>query len=349
MQTSQTAKTLLTFAHRGEAQAFLRQRQFRPRSFFFEGLYENDAELLLLTGEGLQSTTERLAAVCGAFREEIVSVINLGIAGSLALHGLPGEIHPVRTVYGFRGGQVQFKTYTASDPGAQIDCISADRRILQAADTGPLARFASLVDRELWAVAAVCALFNLPFRAFKMVSDRPGSGEICLDIREQAGYFSEQLLRNYEALSLPSAEIPAEGEAILPEGFYLTTSQQRRLRTVLQHLKIKYAENDTQLLAKAGLTAVLAAESNPKKRTALLLERLDNLLNPFNARLRARLDELCQPLAEANCRVQFSRDYEDDRLELTARIEHPRHLEKLRRALEAFDYAQVIRTLNGEW
>lgn len=347
MQMNQTAKPLLTFAHRGEAQAFLR-RAFRPRAFCFEGVYESDRELLLLTGEGLQSTTERLAAVCGAFHAEIGSVINLGIAGSLAAQCLPGEIYPVRTIYGFRGGQVQFKTYTSSDAGAQIDCISADRRILQEEDAGRLRPFAPLVDRELWAVAAVCALFNLPFRAFKLVSDRAGDGEACLDIREQAGYFSEQLLAYYNGLSLPAAEIPAGDDAILPEGFYLTTSQQRRLRTLLQHLKIKYPESEAQLLDKAGLSAIRETESNPKKRTALLLERLNDLLNPFHARLRTRLDALCRPLTEANCRVQFSRDYEDDRLELTARIEHPRHLHKLRRALESFDYDQVIRTLNGE-
>lgn len=349
MQAKQTAKALLTFAHRGEAQAFLRQRNFRPRTFYFEGLYENDSELLLLTGEGLQSTAERLAAVCGAFREEVGSVVNLGIAGSLAPHCLPGAVYSVRTAYGFRGGKVQFKTYSGSDPGAQIDCISADQRILQAADAGQLAHFAPLVDRELWAGAAVCALFNLPFRAYKLVSDRAGEGEFCANIREQAGQFSEQLLDFYEGLSLPAAEAPAAVDDNLPEGFYLTTSQQRRLRTVLQHLKIKYTEDDGQLLAKAGMASILAMDINPKKRTTLLLEGLDSLLNPFNARLRARLDELCRPLAAANCRVQFSRDYEDDRLELTAQIEHPRHLEKLRRALEAFDYAQVIRTLNGEW
>lgn len=349
MQTNQTAKPLLTFAHRGEAQAFLRQRQFRSRAFFFDGIYESDRELLLLTGEGLQSTTERLAAVCGAFREEIGCVINLGIAGSLVPHCLPGKIYPVRTAYGFRGGQVQFKSYTGSDPGAEIDCISADQRILQADEAARLSHFAALVDRELWAAAAVCALFNLPFLAYKLVSDRAGEGEFCANIREQAGRFSEQLLQYYEALSLPAAEPPAAHTGSLPEEFYLTTSQQRRLRTVLQHLKIKYPESDGQLLAKAGMASILEMDINPKKRTTLLLENLDALLNPFNTRLRARLDALCRPLAEANCRVQFSRDYEDDRLELNALIEHPRHLEKLRRALASFDYDQVIRTLNGEW
>ena len=61
---------LIVFAHRAEAQAFLKSRHlaFKAEAFAFDGFYYSTEHnlALLLTGEGIQSATEKLAAVCGA-------------------------------------------------------------------------------------------------------------------------------------------------------------------------------------------------------------------------------------------------------------------------------------------
>jgi hypothetical protein len=41
---------LLTFAHRGEAKAFLKNDQFSPVPFLFDGLYKNEHRFLLIHG-----------------------------------------------------------------------------------------------------------------------------------------------------------------------------------------------------------------------------------------------------------------------------------------------------------
>jgi hypothetical protein len=81
---SDDPEILLTFAHYGEAGAFIREKGFQPLDFCDNGLYESSNTLLLLTGEGISSTMERLSAVCREFKHHISEVINLGIAGSLS-------------------------------------------------------------------------------------------------------------------------------------------------------------------------------------------------------------------------------------------------------------------------
>jgi hypothetical protein len=51
---------LLTFAHRGEAQAFLAAYTFKPVDFFFDGLLKSDNYYLLITGEGPHAASEKL-------------------------------------------------------------------------------------------------------------------------------------------------------------------------------------------------------------------------------------------------------------------------------------------------
>jgi nucleoside phosphorylase len=343
-------KILLTIAHRGEAQEFLRKGRFNPRPFYFDGVYASDREILLLTGEGLQTSTEKTAAVCAAFRDEIFMVINIGIAASLDAQIQPGNIYSIRTAYAETNQHIVFKTFTSEDQTAVADCISAHHRVLEAGDARRLAAFAPIVDRELWGCASVCALFNLPFRSYKLISDVAGDNSRCPDIQERAAEFSERLYQFYCELSLhetPTAKRPAE-EFLLPEGFYATTFQKKQLKALLRNLQIKYQLSEREIFEKIQPGEIIQKEANPKRRTALAIAALGNLLNPFNSRLKAQLEALCQPLTEANCQVQFTRDYEDDKIELSVKIENSRHLEKLKAALEKFNYAEVIKILNGE-
>src|SRR4051812_3931267 len=75
---------LYTFAHKGEALPFIRKRKFSNIPFSLNGLHQNpDQDLLLITGEGLQRTTERLSAVCGVYAPHIKKIFNVGVAGIL--------------------------------------------------------------------------------------------------------------------------------------------------------------------------------------------------------------------------------------------------------------------------
>ena len=165
------SKTLLSFAHRGEAQTFLKNGKYSAVEFAFDGVYESEQTFLVITGEGIQNATEKVTAVCAAFRAQISQVVNIGIAASLQDHIRLNEIYSVRTAYAEHYGKVAFKTFTSDDTTSQIDCLTAAERVLQKSYSDTLSAFAPIVDRELWGCASACALFKLPFRSYKLISD----------------------------------------------------------------------------------------------------------------------------------------------------------------------------------
>ncbi len=190
-------KPLLIFAHRGEAQEFLQRLPFQAADTEFKGFYETEERLLLLCGEGLQAVEERLSALLGAFGKNISLVLNLGIAGSLSDSLTAGEIYPIRAVYREPEGGQAFPAFRSADPNAKIDCISAVKRVLIRDYVRRLAPFAAIVDRELWAIASLCARQGIPFRSCKLISDRAGVDTSTVDYKARARQFSEQLFDFY--------------------------------------------------------------------------------------------------------------------------------------------------------
>ncbi len=350
MKINAPPKTLLTFAHRGEAQEFIKKGKFKAAPFYFDGLYQAERELLLLTGEGLQSTTEKTSAVCAAYRDEISMLINFGISASLDPQITIDTIYSIRTVYAEKGNQVAFKTFSSEDSDAAIDCLSANNRVLEPEYARHLSAFAPVVDRELWACASICELFKLPFRSYKLISDMGGDGAICPDIKDRALEFSERLYRHYCQLRLSSSKPQTESTEtlLLPEGFYITTTQKRQLKSLLKNLQVKYKLPETEIINRIQPQQILETEKNAKKRTAIAIAALSNLLNPFNAALKNRLDIFCTPLTDSGCQVHFTRDYEDDKIDLSIQIRNEAHLNKFKTALDGFDYAEVVKILNGE-
>ncbi len=53
---------LLTIAHHGEAQEFIRRKYKQTVEFHFKGLYRSDDGMLLICGEGIQIATMRLCS-----------------------------------------------------------------------------------------------------------------------------------------------------------------------------------------------------------------------------------------------------------------------------------------------
>lgn len=188
---------LLIFAHRGEAQEFLQRLPFQAADTEFKGFYETEERSLLLCGEGLPAAHARVSAVLNAFGETLSLVLNLGIAGSLSDSLTAGEIYPIRAVYREPEEGQAFPAFRSADPNARIDCISARRRVLTRDYAQRLAPFAPIVDRELWAIASLCAQQGIPFRSCKLISDRAGMDTPALDFKRRARQFSEQLFDFY--------------------------------------------------------------------------------------------------------------------------------------------------------
>ena len=158
---------LLTFAHRGEAQQFLKVDNYQPVEFSFNGLHKNKESYLLIIGEGLESAKERMAAFLSQPNLSVSKVFNLGIAGALDENLNLESIHRVKQIFNENANE----TFRTSDVYAEIDCISALDRVNDANYRNRLVKNAQIVDRELWAIAKVCDKNQLPFYSFKLISD----------------------------------------------------------------------------------------------------------------------------------------------------------------------------------
>ena len=193
---------LLTMAHKNEAGIFIERKHTLPVDFTFPGLYRGEDQLLLLTGEGVTSTLKKVNTVCNYFGSKIQQVINLGIAGSLRSDLQLNQIYGIRKVFYEPYLQTAEKTYTTSNDRASFDCITSFQPVLTPEYARNLAMFAQIVDRELWATAHICTTHNLPFYAYKLISDQAGEQTDQEIIRQQAREYSVHLFDFYKKLQL---------------------------------------------------------------------------------------------------------------------------------------------------
>jgi len=184
---------LLTFAHRGEAQHFLKNDDYKPLEFEFKGLYKNERNYLLITGEGLQSTEERMSALLSQPNLTIYKVINLGIAGTFDENLKLESVHSVKLIK----KEDESETFQSSDVYADIICISAFNRVLNVEYKNNLAKRAQIVDRELWAYAKVCNKYQIPIYSFKLISDYAGDTTDFHQIIQKSKEHSKKLYDYY--------------------------------------------------------------------------------------------------------------------------------------------------------
>lgn len=339
---------LFVFAHRAEAKYFLEKMHFNAVELNFQNVFQTNENLLLISGEGLQETAQRLSAVCGFFYGKISEVINFGVAGSLSAKVELDKIYSIRTSYAQNSSKnTEFNSFLSFDKIAEFDCISSLERVLTDGEAETLSHFAHLVDRELWAIGSVCKLFNIPFQSYKLVSDLAGNSTNCTNVQERADFFSKKLFEFYQNLKIIKVDFPQKNE--LPVGFYFTVTQENHFSNLLKSLKIKLQKDEGEILKLVNLEKIKQKSEKPKQRTNLLLEKLSSLLNPFNSTLQAKLDELTKPLKKANCSAKFTKDFENNIFTLSAKIENKKNLTNLKIALEKFDYDEIMKILNGEF
>jgi len=185
---------LLTFAHRGEAQHFLKNDDFQSVDFLFDGLFKNKNKYLLLTGEGMQSTHKKMEIVLKNIGTKISEVVNLGIAGSLTEDIELESVHLVNQIK----KEDENKSYQTQYVKSGLDCISALNRVLDINYKNKLSLEAHIVDRELWAVADVCSRFNLPVFSIKLISDFAGGTTDTKRIIQKAKEYSKKLYIYYK-------------------------------------------------------------------------------------------------------------------------------------------------------
>jgi nucleoside phosphorylase len=193
---------LLTIAHQGEAQEFIKRKHTQTAEFHFNGLYRSQEELLLLTGEGIQMTTLRLASVCTYFGQRIDRVLNLGIAGSLDPSLQINQFYGIHRVHHELAGKPGYPSFNCKETSSHLDCVTSLLRVLNHDYAATLQKIAPIVDRELWAIASVCQLFHLPFKSYKLISDQAGITTDSPGIKAEGEKTGKHLFDFYKNLTL---------------------------------------------------------------------------------------------------------------------------------------------------
>lgn len=335
------SKDLFCFAHFGEAQAFIRHFELKPKAFYFEGIFEGDNHFLLLTNEGEQNTSERISAALSALHPQINQVYNIGIAGALNDKLHLGEIHEIRTAYAFQGLEPKFRSFTLSKE-AGIDCISSDKRVVTKEFAQKLSNFAGLVDRELWAVASSCQLLKKPLSAYKLISDNPliqSEFEICEPVKEKAAGFSEQLL-NYFLSEQKTQKVPTASteDAIFSDNYFYFTSSQKH-----QYLELK-----SRLTCVPPLEDLRILKVPAKVRTQKLLNEMRAQLNPLQKKIQEKTDQIKSEMNKKNIQIKFSENLETDEVQFYFSAQNEVDLENKLNKLKEFSFDKVQRILTGK-
>jgi hypothetical protein len=312
-----TVAELLCFAHRGEAQEFLRQLPFVAHPEFRDfWLDSTGARYLLLTGEGIENSMARLGFILGRF-PQIKLVTNIGVAGALRSIEV-GDVLDIRSVY----AQDRFQSFEL--PG-DYDIITAQARVLDDEQREKLSAFAPIVDRELWGLVFSAKEAQRPIRALKVISDKPGQiqgRELCARVKEEAPALSKLLFEAYQKRSVPRHEEAEENDerltehdplgALLNPRFHFSQTQKRQYTKLCELLDPASVET----LAKSLEELFCEDEQRPKDRARSLLARLEELASPYEAKVRSRLEQLRERAQKRGINLSFDSKLE----ELEARV-----------------------------
>ncbi|MBT3583706.1 MAG: hypothetical protein HN509_02265 [Halobacteriovoraceae bacterium] len=334
---------LLVFAHANEAQHFLKEGGYKSMPFHFAGLYRNEQNMLLLCGEGIGVAREKMAATLAVHSGEISRVVNLGVCGSLSSQAELETVYSIRTVY----GQDCFKSFSSHLGDSRWDLISVRERVLKDSQASELENFAPLIDREAWGIAAACELFKIPFSCLKVVSDRPGETDgVCQKVIEKAPLYSKLLFEAY-AEQAPLVINDPQSSLTLSALFYATTSQKNRLKALQSSLELKFPI-EAERLESLDLPQLEQLELTPKQRTSLLIERIGDLLNPFQKDIRQQLAELPKPFEKAGFSLKFDGQLESKKMHLNGTICDQRQVVQLIAALKELPYQKIENIFNGK-
>jgi hypothetical protein len=333
---------LIVFAHRGEAQVFLKELELNPHPLL-TGLYQGESLLLLIAGEGIYDVMSKLPFVFASF--DITRVVNLGIAGALSDKCQLDEIYEVRTCYGFQETSPRFHSFTTFNQSAKIDCITTDQRVLTDEQAHKLSHFAAMVDRELWGLAYCCQSYKRPLYAYKLISDRAGNQTQCLDVKERAQHYSQKLFHFYQSFN-NQLENTIKDEFHPPVA--MSFSHSKLYQKLMENLCGRENKTEAEILQSINFQEILTADKRSKDKAQEIIHRLTLLKNPLKAKITESLEKQFLPFTRIGAKIHVDPKLEHKTLKLTFEINHQQNLERLKKACEEFDFRKIEKIWQGD-
>ena len=125
---------------------------------------------------------------------------------------------------------------------------------------------------------------------------------------------------------------------------------QDKVAALLASLALKHSWQGKDILAKITkqieFEKIINTVPQPKQRTKLLLQRLQQLHDPFRVCFDQRLASVTAPLRQV-AKVSHHEDFATDDLVISTTIKSNDDLTALQQALASFDYQRYHNLLNG--
>ena len=331
---------LITMAHMGEAQGVIEAFKLTRKT---PELFEGSGLVLLLTGEGPFEAATRTAFHLSKY--PIHKIINLGIAGSLSEELNIGDIYPVRTIYLVQDFKPAFKTFSASESG--IDCVTSFERILDPGKAQKLKGLGGLVDRELWGVAMAAKTAGLPLESYKLISDVAGTLDACEVIKEKASEYSDKLA---ELLKTKMNILGKDSEnSTKIEGLHFTFTTQAKFETLLNKLSIKEDKTKDDILKLLPISSLLELKITPKERTKLLLESMEDRIDPVKKVLLNKKNHWMKSFHDHGFKVQTDPLWENSAVTVSFEVNNDEELTQKAQLLKSLSLKPFEDLLNGNF
>lgn len=321
---------LLVFAHRGEAQTFIKELKSKAID---ENTYKFDKGIIYICGEGIYDVLAALGNIINS--NNIKQIINYGIAGALETSLELNKVYEIRTVYLEQEKEIAFKSYTLNS-SAKMDCITSFKRVLTNEHAAILRPLADIVDRELWSITKVAKLYKITINSYKLISDIAGSATDCFDLKNRANILSQILYQHYIKSEIIKTDYVEPKE--LP--FEATQYQMNQFNKLIKNIDQHKYENILKAISKKDL--------RDKEKTTLLLTEIKKILYPFKYKIINQLENKLLPLREAGISIKYDENLEKEKLQLQIDVNSQKNIEDIKTALDKFNYDDFLNIFKGD-
>lgn len=214
----------------------------------------------------------------------------------------------VRTAYAY-SDSAEYKSFSSSALTSleRVDCLSHTHRLTTREQKEKLAPFADIVDREIWAISQVAHAFKIPWQSFKIISDVLEEPAECVDIFEAAKEFSDALLKNFLEVGDQTPEKKESENFFEHPDFHFTFSQRHLYRDTMERLQLK---SPGSKIDEVFINSLVEKKLTPKIRTQMLLDHLQEKLNPWMKALKNNLQTTLKPFNNSKLSVQVDPSFE---------------------------------------
>jgi len=330
---------LLCFAHRNEAKTFFERLKLSPLDASLK-LFKSDNAFVLITGEGIQNTTESLSITLSRFNQ-INEILNYGVSASLNDTVQKNIIFSIRCAYQYFD-DFSFKSFTSNDQQATTDLVSVHKRIYSPEDKMNLSIYANLLDMEAWAIGSVAKRFKKPWYCYKLISDSLHEYTQCEKIKGESESYSQRFWNHFENIVGHHEESLEVTNLISRDpDFHFTFSQLHLLDKYLQALNNRQAGFTQEFMSSKHFLAIKNQEIIKKEKTKKLLDLLYEKYDPITSREISRTKNAFNSLKALNLNFDHSEFIEKDLVKFKGQFQNNGEIQAIINSLSAIDLESI--------